>query len=79
LLGQQHDRDIFLNYTDVKEYQFLGVENQLNWNDTFHGDILSHEVTMIDVDLFQHKFEMRSGSIFNVQFSRFEIKEKLHL
>lgn len=46
LLGQQHDRDILLTYKNVKSYELVGRENELNYNDTFHGDVLTHKVSL---------------------------------
>jgi len=77
LLGQQHDRDIILSYSSVKSYELLGCENPYNYKDTFHGDILQHEVS-ISNDLFQHTIELRSGSVFKVVFGGFSCTEQVY-
>ena len=75
LLGQQHDRSLILSYLDVKSYSFTGIKNDLNPNDTFHGDILDHRVA-INSDSFEHTLHARSGSIFKVVFGRFSYHEQ---
>jgi len=77
LLGQQHDRDIVLNYLNVKSYEVLGAENPFNYGDTFHGDVLTHEVS-ISGSLFQHVLELRSGSTFKVTFEKFNCLEQVY-
>ena len=77
LLGQQHDRDIVLKYSNVKSYEILGSENPYNYGDTFHGDILTHEISNID-GLFNHIIELRSGSIFKVTFNEFSCLEQVY-
>ena len=77
LLGQQHDRDIVLNYFNVKSYEILGSENPFNYGDTFHGDVLTHEISIVD-GLFQHVLELRSGSFFKVIFSKFSCLEHVY-
>ncbi|TMO76393.1 hypothetical protein [Pseudoalteromonas aurantia] len=77
LLGQQHDRDIFLNYLKVKSYELIGTENPFNYGDTFHGDVLTHEVS-ITGNGFQHIIELRSGSTFKVTFADFNCVEKIY-
>lgn len=75
LLGQQHDRTLVLIYSDVVAYEFLGSENSFNPNDTFHGDILDHRIS-ITGDAYKHIIEMRSGSIFKVVFKGFSFEEQ---
>jgi hypothetical protein len=75
LLGQQHDRSLTLNYLDVKSYAFSGNKNELNPNDTFHGDILDHRVA-VNSDSFGHTLHARSGSAFKVVFGRFSYHEQ---
>ena len=77
LLGQQHDRDIVLSYFNVKSYEILGYENPYNYGDTFHGDILTHEISTID-GLFHHIIELRSGSTFKVTFKEFSCLEQVY-
>ena len=77
LLGQQHDRDIVLNYVNVKSYEIIGTENPFNYGDTFHGDVLTHEVSISD-NLFQHVLELRSGSTFKVIFANFNCLEQVY-
>ena len=74
LLGQKHDRDIVLTYNNVKYYELIGHENEFNYNDTFHGDILTHEVSL-ENELYKHILELRSGSIFKVYFTEFKVTE----
>ena len=77
LLGQHHDRELILKYLNVSKYGFVGQRNELNANDTFHGDILSHEVGLKS-GRFIHTIAMRSGSIFEVAFSGFTFEVQLN-
>ena len=76
LLGQHHDRELILKYFNVSKYGFVGQRNELNANDTFHGDILSHEVG-VKPEGFSHTIAMRSGSVFEVVFSGFSYEVQL--
>ena len=77
LLGQQHDRDIVLSYSRVQSYEILGSENPYNYGDTFHGDVLTHEISTIDGS-FHHIIELRSGSVFKVSFNEFSCLEQVY-
>ncbi|CAM4298796.1 hypothetical protein [Pseudoalteromonas byunsanensis] len=77
LLGQQHDRDIILTYSNVKSYELIGHENGINYNDTYHGDVLTHEVSF-ENELYKHIIELRSGSIFKVRFTEFKVNEYVY-
>ena len=70
LLGQQHDCTLILSYSDVLAYEFYGKENTFNPNDTFHGDIVDHRVSIVN-NAYSHTIEMRSGSVFKVVFRAF--------
>ena len=74
LLGQHHDRDIVLTYNNVKSYELIGHINEFNYNDTFHGDVLTHEISL-ENEQYQHIIELRSGSKFKVCFTEFEVIE----
>ena len=74
LLGQQHDRDIVLTYNNVESYELIGHKNGFNYNDTFHGDVLTHEISLVH-EQYQHTIELRSGSKFTVIFTEFKVTE----
>ena len=60
LLGQMHDRNIFLKYEGIESYAIEGSKNPYNYGDTYHGDVACHEVRLTEVGLLLHEILMAS-------------------
>ena len=75
LLGQMHDRNISLLYTNVHSYKIVGSKNPYNWADTFHGDIEAHKITLGSHATFLHEISFVSGSKILIEFEGFQCTE----
>ena len=74
LLGPQHDRHINLSYKGVMNY---GIHNPDKFIaphtlDKGHGDLLVHEVTIIDEGLFSHELLFSKGTDIYIEFTDME-------
>lgn len=78
LLGPHHDRDICLNYTDIESYIFKGIKNPFNWADTYHGDVLSHEVRLTESGSISHELLFASESKIQIVCRDFKCTERLY-
>ena len=78
LLGQLHDRDIVLEYEGIKSYSIECVENPYNWADTFHGDIISHEVSLLESDFLLHEILMATEKTIKIVCKNFTCNEQIH-
>jgi len=71
-LGPRHDRHIFLTYKNVGRYTMQNPEEFEMAPHIAHGDLLIHELTIIQDGLFEHELRFSRGTVFSVQFSGFE-------
>ena len=78
LLGQMHDRNIYLNYESVESYSIVGEKNPSNWGDTFQGDIACHEVTLVDDGMVRHEIYFTSESKIIIICKSFECSEDVY-
>ena len=78
LLGQMHDRDIVLEYKEVKAYRIESIENPYNSGDTFHGDVISHEVRLVEHDLLIHEIVMATDKTIEIVCKNFSCNESIH-
>lgn len=46
-LGQMHDRNIILRYSNVESYSFEGVTNPFNWLDTYHLELSDENISEV--------------------------------
>jgi len=76
LLGPMHDREITLEYTDVEEYRIEGIEDKVNFSDTYHGDILCHEVRVNEQQFVIHEIKFASASRIVIACASFVCTEK---
>jgi hypothetical protein len=78
LLGQMHDRDIILSYSDIESYQIKGLKNPYNWGDTYQGDVSCHEVRLNEEGLLIHEILFSSDSTITIVCKNFSCTERLH-
>ena len=76
LLGQMHDRDIYLKYEGVSVYR-IEVSNG-NSNDTFLGDLLKHEIKVTESKSFTHELEFASKSSIFIEFTNLKCNENVY-
>lgn len=75
LLGQMHDRNINLVYSNVHSYEISGTKNPYNWADTFHGDVSTHTIVVHSQSTFTHEIQFVSGSKIQIVFEGFQCTE----
>lgn len=78
LLGPMHDRDIIIRYEDIHSYDIKANKNSYNYNDTFHGDILQHEILKNDDGLFAHRLLLGSDSMIEIVCSNIIFQEAVY-
>ena len=73
-LGPRHDRHIFLTYKNVGSYTMQNPEEfeMPPIGRVAHGDLLIHELTVVQEGLFEHELRFSRGTVFAVQFTGFE-------
>ena len=77
LLGPMHDRSIILTYAGIASYEITGLLNPYNWADTYHGDIMRHEVRLRESGRFIHEIEFSSESRIIVVCKDLQCSERL--
>ena len=77
LLGREGDRTIVLEYSGVSFYRAEGTRNTLNYSDTFHGDVYTHEVRVVESNQIEHEILFRSDSVILIRCATFTHREDL--
>ena len=76
LLGREGDRTIVLEYSGVSFYHVEGTRNTLNYSDTFHGDLYTHEVRVVESSQIEHEILFRSDSVILIRCATFTHREE---
>ena len=73
-LGPFHDCLIYLSYKNVKSYSLQSpaeFENPPTYK-TGHGDLLTHEISVLENNLFKHHIKFSRGSTLSIIFEDLE-------
>lgn len=77
LLGQDHDREIWIIYDDVSWYEFRGRGDEGSTCEAFHGDIFTHEVRVSEQGQIVHEVAFVTDSVFTIECQNFTVQDKL--
>jgi len=83
LLGQYHDRVIVLEYENVFQYRMEGTREikdgppNFQYGDTFHGDVITHEVRLGNEGHIIHEIAFATESALLVECLNFTHREEI--
>jgi len=77
-VGQDGDRRIRLNYRSVARYEIRGTRERLDWHESFHGDIYTHEVRVGDSGGVVHEILFESDSTIEIECVDFRVDDEIH-
>ncbi|WP_125564801.1 hypothetical protein [Pseudoalteromonas rubra] len=78
LLGPMHDRNIVLKYEEIESYAFEGTKNPYNYADTYHGDIVCHEVRLTEGGYLLHEILMASEATIKIVCKNITCNEQVY-
>jgi len=79
LLGQYHDRHIYLRYTGITHYSLVGPSQHATprYDNIAHGDLLTHEIRLGQGNRLVHELSFSEGATILIECADIRHSEEM--